>query len=438
MKEQINIPSSKIERASKFITTGAKVGGNYVKYYSKKMFDPKWDRQELDHDNAEDIYDALSQLKGSALKMAQMMSMDKNVMPAPYQNKFMLAQYSAPPLSLPLVVKTFKKNLGKSPGEIFNTFSAKAVNAASIGQVHQAEKDGKKLAVKIQYPGVANSVSSDLKMVRPFATRMFNINSRDLDKYFNEIETKLLEETDYNLELQRSKAISEACSQLEGLRFPVYYPEYSCSHILTMDWLPGKHMKEFLADNPSQEVRNKIGQALWNFYDFQIHTLKEVHADPHPGNFLFQADGSVGVIDFGCVKKIPDSFYKPYFGLLQIDIENREEELMQLFYELEFISKRDSEKEKQLFIKVFKQMIGLLGRPFQYPEFDFGDDAYFREIYDVGEKLSQSKEIRQSKIARGPSDGLYINRTYYGLYNLLNELKAVVKTGSAKVVALSA
>ena len=438
MKEQIKIPSSKIERAGKFITTGAKVGGNYVKYYSKKMFDSQWDRKELDQDNAEDIYDSLSQLKGSALKMAQMMSMDKNIMPAPYQHKFMLAQYSAPPLSLPLVVKTFKKYLGKSPNEIFDTFSANAVNAASIGQVHQAVKDGKKFAVKIQYPGVANSVSSDLKMVRPFATRMFNINSRDLDKYFNEIESKLLEETDYSLELQRSTAISEACSQLEGVHFPVYYPEYSAAHILTMDWMPGKHMKEFRAGNPSQEVRNKIGQALWNFYDFQIHTLKEVHADPHPGNFLFRDDGTVGVIDFGCVKKIPDSFYKPYFSLLQIDFENREEELMQLFYELEFISASDSEKEKELFKKVFKQMIGLLGRPFQYPEFDFGDDTYFREIYEIGEKLSQSKEIRQSKIARGPSDGLYINRTYYGLYNLLNELKAVVKTGSAATVALSA
>ncbi len=204
MKEQISIPTSKVQRASKFVKTGAKVGGNYIKHYSKKLFDPSRSRDELDADNAEDIYNSLSELKGSALKVAQMLSMDKNVLPTPYQDKFSLSQYSAPPLSYPLVVKTFNKYFGKSPEELFDSFSKKAVNAASIGQVHQATIKGKKLAVKIQYPGVAESISSDLKIVKPIAAQMFKVSTAELNQYIGEVEEKLIEETNYSLELERS------------------------------------------------------------------------------------------------------------------------------------------------------------------------------------------------------------------------------------------
>ena len=152
VKEQEAIPVSKVQRAAKFISTGAKVGGNYVKHYAKKMVNPAMDKEELHLTNATDIYNSLSELKGSALKVAQMMSMDKNLLPRAYQDKFTMAQYSAPPLSYPLVVKTFQKYFGKSPEGVFDTFTRSAVNAASIGQVHQATKNGKTFAVKIQYP----------------------------------------------------------------------------------------------------------------------------------------------------------------------------------------------------------------------------------------------------------------------------------------------
>src|SRR5690606_4503631 len=149
MKEQSKIPTSKVERATSFLRTGAKLGGNYIKHYSKKAFNPDLSRDQLDSDNASDIYESLSELKGSALKVAQMMSMDKNIMPKAYTDKFSLAQYSAPPLSYPLVVKTFQKYFGKGPSEIYDTFSKNAVNAASIGQVHLATLGSRKLAVKI-------------------------------------------------------------------------------------------------------------------------------------------------------------------------------------------------------------------------------------------------------------------------------------------------
>jgi predicted unusual protein kinase regulating ubiquinone biosynthesis (AarF/ABC1/UbiB family) len=437
MKEQSKIPTGKVQRAAKFVGTGAKVGGNYVKYYAKKAFNPGMDKQSLHADNARDIYNSLSELKGSALKVAQMMSMDKNLLPTAYQDKFSMAQYSAPPLSYPLVVKTFQQYFKQTPTQIFDTFTKSAVNAASIGQVHKAEKDGHVYAVKIQYPGVASSVRSDLKLVKPFAVRMMNLNERDLNHYLEEVESKLLEETDYFLEVERSVEISEACGHIENLRFPKYYPELSSDRVITMDWMPGKVLKEFIATNPDQATRNKIGQAMWDFYDFQIHSLRQVHADPHPGNFIINDDGELGVIDFGCVKVIPDEFYEPYFSLIRKDLLTKEEELDQRFLDLKFIYENDSEEDKAYFSQVIREMMGLLGQPFHQDEFDFGDDAYFQKIFQMGETISESKKFRESEKARGARDGLYINRTYFGLYNILNELKAKVRTTKPEWAAVA-
>ena len=430
MKEQIRIPVTKVQRASKFVKTGAKVGGNYLKHLGRKMVNPEVSRDALDAENAEDIYNSLSELKGSALKVAQMLSMDKNALPMAYQDKFAMSQYSAPPLSYPLVVKTFRDQLGKSPGEIFDEFSHSAVNAASIGQVHKASDGKKTYAVKVQYPGVADSISSDLRIVKPIAAAMFKIPSVELDQYLGEVESKLLEETDYTLELERSMEISSECHGLKDIIFPTYYPELSANRILVMDWLEGQHIREWLKTNPDQEARDRVGQALWEFYDFQIHELRKLHADPHPGNFLITPEGRLGVLDFGCVKEIPSDFYDLYFKLMTPDILEGAYDLEELFLQLGFLTVEDTREQKKFFMNIFKEMIELLGRPFRHETFDFGDDTYFQHIFEVGERVSRMKELRNSKSARGNKHGLYINRTYFGLYNLLNELKSKVRIHS--------
>jgi len=428
LKEQENIPTTKVQRAAKFISTGAKVGGNYVKHYAKKMVNPSMNREELHQNNANDIYNSLSQLKGSALKVAQMMSMDKNLMPRAYQDKFTMAQYSAPPLSYPLVVKTFQKYFGKTPEQLFDTFTRSAVNAASIGQVHRATLGDKDFAVKIQYPGVSDSVSSDLKLVKPFALRLLNMNEKELDHYMEEVEERLLEETDYVLEVQRSREISQACSHIANLNFPTYYDEWSSERIITMDWVEGKHLKEWLETNPDQGSRNKIGQALWDFYHHQVHELKQVHADPHPGNFIIQENYQLGVIDFGCVKVIPEDFYAGYFALIKKNLLLNAKELDQVFYDLEFVTDRDSPEEQAYFKGVFTEMISLLGKPFHAAKFDFSDDEFFDQIFELGDRVSNDKMFKKSNQARGSRHGLYVNRTYFGLYNLLNQLRAEVVT----------
>ncbi len=431
LKEQKSIPVGKVQRATKFISTGAKIGGNYLKHYSKKLVNPDISRDELHLDNATDIYNSLSELKGSALKVAQMLSMDKNLLPSAYQQQFAMAQYSAPPLSYPLVVRTFEKSLKKKPTELFDSFTHAASNAASIGQVHQATLKGKKLAVKIQYPGVGDSVKSDLAMVKPIALRMFKLNPAEYDEFIGEVETRLLEEADYTLELKRSIELSRQCSQIPNVKFPTYYPSLSADRILTMDWIEGKMLGEVFKNNTlSQTERNLLGQALWDFYHYQIHTLRSLHADPHPGNFIITPDHKLGVIDFGCVKVIPNSFYKLYFQLLDKGILNDSKRLDHVFHNLRFIYPDDTAQDKLFFKDVFTQLVELLGRPFQTSRFDFAEKAYFESLYKFGEEIGNMKAFRESKKARGVKDALYINRTYYGLYSLLHELGAEVDTTS--------
>jgi predicted unusual protein kinase regulating ubiquinone biosynthesis (AarF/ABC1/UbiB family) len=426
MKEFDKIPVSKVRRASKFISTGAKIGTNYLKHYGKKLIDPETTREQLHEDNAKDIYNSLSELKGSALKVAQMLSMDKNLLPSAYQQKFAMAQYSAPPLSYPLVVKTFQRHFGKSPDKIFDTFTHKAANAASMGQVHLATLAGRKLAVKIQYPGVGESVKSDLAMIKPIALSMFNLNPAEYDEFIQEVEMRMMEETDYSLELDRSISLSHQCSHIPNIVFPKYYQEYSSPQILSMDWLEGKPLGEFLKGEVPNGVGSKLGQAMWDFYEFQMHQLKAVHADPHPGNFIITNDHQLGIIDFGCVKIIPDEFYKVYFQLLDADILTDEQKMDRVFRELSFIHDSDTPKEKAFFKGVFGRLVELLGRPFRNESFDFADASYFEALYKFGEELTKMKELRNSKKARGVRDAVYINRTYFGLYSILHDLKAKV------------
>lgn len=432
MKTIDYIPTSKIERASKLVQTGAKVSVNYLKYYGEKMVNSDLTRDKLNEDNAEDIYDGLKSLKGSALKVAQMLSMDKSFLPQAYVEKFSLSQFSVPPLSAPLVLKTFKTNFGKTPYEIFDEFNANSVNAASIGQVHVAMKNGKKLAVKIQYPGVANSISSDLALVKPIAIRMFNLQGKDSDKYFKEVEDKLIEETNYLLELKQSQEVVEACKKIENLVFPNYYPKFSSEKIITMDWMTGIHLSEYTAKNTNQESANAIGQALWDFYMYQIHILRKVHADPHPGNFLVNDQNQLVALDFGCMKKIPNDFYVPYFELIDKKVIDNKQLFSDKLFELEILRVDDSEEEIKYFTQMFYDLLSLFTKPFQEENFDFSDAVFFENIAQLGERFSKDTNLRKMNGNRGSKHFIYMNRTFFGLYNLMFDLKATIVVNQYK------
>jgi hypothetical protein len=128
------------------------------------------------------------------------------------------------------------------------------------------------------------------------------------------------------------------------------------------------------------------------------------------------------------VKVIPKDFYTGYFSLIKKDLLINEAELNQIFYDLEFISDKDTEVEKAFFSAIFSEMISLLGTPFHVEKFDFSDNDFFNQIFQLGDRIANDKMCKKSNQARGSRHGLYVNRTYFGIYNLLNQLQAEVVT----------
>ena len=431
MKTLESIPTHKIERATKLVSTGVKIGGNYLRYYGEKLIRGEEDKDKLNANNAKDIYDGLKELKGSALKVAQMLSMEKNLMPQAYVEQFSLAQFSVPPLSGAMVKKTIRKYLGADPEALFDTFSMQSENAASIGQVHRATKEGKALAVKIQYPGVANSIHSDLAIVKPIALKMFNLKGKDTGRYFEEVENKLLEETDYLQELQSSQMISKAAQVLPNLTFPKYYPKWTTSKILTMDWMEGVHLSEYVKrEKLNQKERNLLGQTLWDFYMFQIHGLRKVQADPHPGNFMVSEQGELIAIDFGCIKEIPEDFYVPYFELSKKENIEDQVSFVKLLTDLEILLDTDTEEEITYFLALFQKMMRLFTKPFHDQHFDFSDAVFWDAISNLSKDFTEDSQLRQMNGNRGSKHFIYINRTFFGLYHLLHDLEAQIETES--------
>lgn len=425
MSPQSGIPKHKLARAAVLAGTGAKIGGNYAKYYAGKAIG-RSNRDALTEANAKETYRSFSTLKGGPLKVAQMLSIDQNFLPRAYRDQFSQSFYSTPPLSFPLVVRTFNRTFGRHPDEVFDSFTREAVAAASIGQVHRATVADKTYAVKIQYPGVAESLKSDLGILRPFAKRVLRMNPIALDRYMAEAEERLLEECDYDLELRRSMTLSQSSAHLQHVHFPGYHPEYSNSHVITMDWVDGLPIDSWLDTGPSQADRDLIGQAMWDFLHFQVHELKEFHADPHPGNFLVR-DGELVVLDFGCVKKIDDLFHRAYFKLLEPGLLDRADELEECLSALEIVMASDSRSERLVILSAVRSSLELLGRPYRFDVFDFSDPDYISAIYKMGEDNRNDPELSDIDPSRGSAHALYVNRAFFGLYNLLGRIGARIR-----------
>ena len=429
--DQDSIPSTRTSRMAALAGAGARVGVNYLRHYGRRAVGGSADRTTLDEANASTVYDTFSKLKGGPLKIAQMLSIDRNLLPAAFRTQFAQAQYSAPPLSYPLVVRTFRREFGKEPLELFDTFTQSAAHGASIGQVHRATKDGHSYAVKVQYPGVADSLNSDLAVVKPVALQMLGLREADIAPYFEEVRRRLLEETDYTLEIERSIALSQATTgRIPGLRFPGYYPELSNRRVLTMDWIDGRPLDRFANEETDPSRRNAVAQAIWDFYHFQIHELKQFHADPHPGNFLVDAQGDVTVLDFGCTKQIDPQFHRDYFRFLQPGIADDPVAFEEGLRTLGILTDADSARERQLLMDSAMKGTRLLSRPFQTDTFDFSDETYMASIFELGDEQRKNPDLRAINPARGSTDAIYLNRAYFGLYSLMGLLRATVRPGS--------
>jgi predicted unusual protein kinase regulating ubiquinone biosynthesis (AarF/ABC1/UbiB family) len=400
---------------------------NYLKHYGRQAISGQADSDALQERNASEVFRAFSELKGGPLKLAQMLSIDQSLLPPAYAKQFARAQYSTPPLSYPLVVRTFRREFGKDPRDIFDTFEPQAAHAASIGQVHRATVRGRAFAVKVQYPGVAESLRSDLGVVKPIALQILGLRERDVAAYFKEVEARLLEETDYEKELHSAMELSTACAHLPHIRFPEYHPDFSSRRVITMDWMDGEPFDVF-ADGPaSQDHRNRIGQALWDFYAYQIHNLRHFHADPHPGNFLINGD-HLCVLDFGCTKTIGPDFYSKQFAFLDPTLETNPSRLAAAMESMDILLPSDTPAQRNNLTELCKKSLELLALPFRMGHFDFDNPAFMKSIYELGEENQKNGTLRGIRGQRGSADTIYLNRTFFGLYSLLARLRSCIKT----------
>ena len=170
-----------------------------------------------------------------------------------------------------------------------------------------------------------------------------------------------------------------------------------------------------------------MGQAIWDFYHFQIHQLKQFHADPHPGNFLVDEQGQVVVLDFGCTKQIDEEFHRDYFRFLDPEGVEDEAAFIEALETLDIISPEDSPRDRELIIESARRGTRLLGKPFHEGSFDFADDSYMASIFEMGEEQRRNQDFRDVRTARGSADSIYLNRAYFGLYSLMGLLKAKIE-----------
>ena len=425
-----DFPSSKFERGSRIAKTGLKVGTNYAKRYLRKKSGKENGDSDKDFhsENAKEVFKEFTKLRGTALKIAQGMSMDQGFLPEEFAEVMSQAQYSVPPINKALVRSIIKRELGDYPEKLFSSFDSEAFAAASIGQVHKAElKDGRKVAIKIQYPNVRETINSDLGLAKILVKRIVK-KGADIDPYFDEVKETLLEETDYTNEGQQIELFRERFGGLD-IVIPEWIKEYSTDKVLCMTYLEGRHLNEFLKEDPSQEQRNRFGQLLWDFFHQQIKDKNYVHADTHPGNFLFTQDGKLGVIDFGCVKRFPEEFFMNYLRLLPTHLDGDEEAIRELYYKLKVIKPDSDNPEKEEEYFRFARNYGMtFAEPYKYEVFDFGDEEYRNKIKYF------TKDAPIGNEPRGSQHFLYTTRVHLGLYNLLMKLRAHIDTSKSKEI----
>lgn len=425
-----DFPSSKFERGSRIAKTGLKVGTNYAKRYLRK----KSGKQDDDSDsafhseNAKEVFKEFTNLRGTALKIAQGMSMDQGFLPDEFAEVMSQAQYSVPPINKALVRSIIKRELGAYPEQLFAKFESEAFAAASIGQVHKAElKDGRKVAIKIQYPNVRETINSDLGMAKMLVKRFIK-KGADIEPYFEEVKSTLLQETDYQHEGEQIKLFRERFKGL-NIVIPEWVQKFSTEKVLCMTYLEGRHLGEFLKENPSQEQRNHFGQLLWDFFHQQIQEKDYVHADTHPGNFFFTYDGKLGVVDFGCVKKFPEEFFMNYLRLLPTHLRSDETAIRKLYHKLNVINPdADNPGREEKYFQFARKYGMTFAEPYKYEVFDFGDEGYRNTIRYF------TKDAPIGNEPRGSQHFLYTTRVHLGLYNLLMKLGAHINTTKSREI----
>jgi predicted unusual protein kinase regulating ubiquinone biosynthesis (AarF/ABC1/UbiB family) len=422
MVKRINGP---VKRAARLMQLGASLAGGYLAYQVQRpFFDQEGaigQRKAWRHKQAKQVRQELQGLRGPIMKLGQALSMQTHFLGAEMVEELSALQMQAPPMHPTLMRAQFKSAFGKYPEEVFGSFEPEPFAAASLGQVHWAvTKSGKEVAVKIQYPAMRETIESDFQALRAagFAARL---TGHLQESVIREAERGILEETDYVKEARNIEHFRKALAPLNFVRLPKVHHEFSSDQVLTMSRVPGSRLQDFLKTNPSQELRDRLGTGLTRLFFFQLFRVQALHADPHPGNYLFGNDGTIGLVDFGCVKHLRPEVVRCYAQ----------------FWSREWV--HDSKLYAQIIRVIFGPKISpdeprvrrcMNGIRHFYDEFhplekprkalDLADPKFMDGLAELAKTLLKNKFLSP--------EFLFLSRTESGMCNLLHILKARVAT----------
>lgn len=421
-------------------TTAARVGAKAVRHRLRTSTS-KQAQDEHEAEIGRMIFAAVTQLRGTALKAAQMLSMDAGVLPEGIRAQLARASHQAMPLNRALVSRAFRQAFGREPQALYGHFEPDAFAAASLGQVHRATlTDGTEVAVKVQYPGIAETIDSDLRLLRTtlrtLGRERFGLPQDELiDKVLAEVRRQLAEEVDYLHEAEQQTWFGEHARHPD-IVMPRVVPALTCKTVLTQQSLQGLHLDASLQQGPSQATRDRQAQAIFDWFVDCAFERRHIHADMHPGNLLFLGDGRVGVLDFGCTRRLSGLFVK---GLARSWLTWLEQgtagssALLANYRELGVAGLR-------LGLKDFEQRV----MPKIAPVLDWATQVFAAPHFAFSDKTPQPTpqfdgraDHPASFIAGLPPELVSFDRAWFGLMHLLTRLQGRVDTRAsmAKLVA---
>ena len=369
--------------------------------------------------NAHRLVTTLGEMKGAAMKVGQMLSLHDELLPPEVAAVLRRLQAETPSLPLEMVEEQLEAELG-DPLQVFASFEPEAFAAASIGQVHRAVlRDGRRVAVKIQYPGIDRIVEADLGNLRRVLKSVVALVSKvDFEPIWQELRARLREELDYLHEAERIRRMAELHEGVHEIVIPRVVEEASTARILTMEYAEGLSPDEACSDATAQELKDRWGLVL---YEFLLRGLLEhrlLHADPNLANFAFREDGRVVVFDFGCVKEVPVKLARGYRALCRAALDGRTGEIPALLSKMGVHRADGRPLEQELAAPWLGLVLEFLR---ESPPYRFGaDGTLYGRIFDAARgSIAESDDIRF------PADVVFVHRTVIGHLGNLTRLKAV-------------
>ena len=369
------------------------------------------------------IFRHLGYLRGAMTKLGQAAGNLPHILPGQIAETLDRLHFEAPPMHFSLIREVLCNELGKAPEELFARFDKEAFAAASLGQVHRAQlKSGEQVAVKIQYPGIARTIDADF---RNLGALMFPMRLGKDWEYvraqFAEIHRMLNQEVDYEREAETTRQAGRLFQPEEGFLIPRVYDEYSTRRVLTTEYVPGVHLQDFLASNPSQQLRNHFGTKMFLAH-FRMYYAYMNYGDPHPGNYIFLNDGRLGLIDFGCVQ---------YSGPEEREILRLSERLIEedetVIPELQRLTSGigPDDPEKEVYRRMLEDSRNWMMEPVrQKGAFDFGDESYLKRGFEWFSGVVRRHQVR------GHPMFVYFHRSVFGLKAMLYRMRAQVDVGA--------